>query len=79
MTNDKSSIIKQLSIIEFINYLHSCITLTNEVKMKLLSEQIDGDAFLLMEKSDLSEVNLYDRYIELCYHFPMANFVNDFI
>lgn len=78
MNRNKVVNIEKMSVREFINHLHDLIMLSPDVIINLYKEDIDGEAFLLMARNDLAEVDLSGRYIELCCHFPTAKFVNDF-
>lgn len=78
MVEITESSIKSMSVMVFINYLSEIITLSPNDIITLYKEDIDGEAFLLMQKSHLSELGLLDRYVPLCNSFPTANFIDDF-
>ncbi len=73
-----TKLIKSMTTREFITYLNEVIALSPNDIINLYKEDIDGEAFLLLEKKDLSELGMMDKYVPLCNLFPMAEMIDNF-
>lgn len=77
--NRRPKPVNLMNDVELVECLASYIGLTFQDIKKLFKEEIDGQAFLLMEKKDLSYLGLLDKYSQICLHFPYGKFVDGFI
>jgi hypothetical protein len=68
-----------MSTSELAKCLRYNLNISNSVIQILFRERVDGASFMLMNKADLRELDLGDKYIMLCLIFPGAEFVNEFI
>jgi len=65
--------------VELVECLSWNVGLSMKVIKNLFKEEIDGQAFLLLKKKDVSKLGMLDKYSQLCLLFPYAKFVDGFI
>lgn len=65
--------------VELVKCLYWNIGLTMKMINNLFKEEVDGKAFLLLEKKDISKLGMMNLYSQLCLLFPYAKFVDGFI
>ena len=77
-TIQKSEIVK-MSAVELADFLKSRLCISPLVMKKLIYEEVDGKAFILMNKANLNFLGLGKNHIMLCLIVPSALFVDDFL
>jgi hypothetical protein len=77
-TIQKSEIVK-MSAVELADFLKSRLCISPLVMKKLIYEEVDGKAFILMKKANLNFLGLGKNHIMLCLIVPSALFVDDFL
>ena len=78
----KHTLLKPIELftdVELVEFLAFNVGLSFQVIKNLFVEQIDGESFMLMEKKDIALLGMLDKYTQLCYLFPTAKFVDEFI
>ena len=73
-----SDIIK-MSAVELADFLKCRLCISPFVMKKLIYEEVDGKAFILMNKANLNFLGLGKNHIMLCLIVPSALFVDDFL
>lgn len=77
--NRRPKPVNLMNDVELVECLASYIGLTFQDIKKLFKEEIDGQSFLLIDKKDLSDLGLLDKYSQICLLFPYGKFVDEFI